>query len=416
MLKKPLLAMLLFAIFGLSGAWPVASQEAADGQPPAATRDDKPTPPQPEEDPPPTGEQPPPENPDPKPEDPAADAGPKAQAYAKAMTEWKSLLNKLRTLREQYTIAETKDLEKLRKEYNDLLGEGKKQHPALIQLAREAYLEAPNEDRQLTRFLVAAAADGIRDERYDTALEISQLLLDNHCDDKNVSNIAGIALFHSNRFEEAEKHLNQAKKDKVVTRMGDEALASLAEAKATWAEEAKLREAEAKADDLPRVKLKTTQGDIVLELFENEAPDTVGNFISLVEQGFYDGRVFHRVLPAFMAQTGCPKGDGSGGPGYKIYDECDKTPHRNHFAGSVSMAHSGPDTGGSQFFITFKPTTHLNGLHTVFGRVLEGMDVVAKIQRIDPNQPPAKRPELDKIVEAEVLRKRDHEYKPNKVK
>jgi cyclophilin family peptidyl-prolyl cis-trans isomerase len=117
-----------------------------------------------------------------------------------------------------------------------------------------------------------------------------------------------------------------------------------------------------------------------------------------------------------MAQTGCPRGDGTGGPGYSIYCECDKTPHRNHFAGSVSMAHSGKDTGGSQFFITIKPTVHLNGKHTVFGRVIEGMDVLAKIQRYNTDNPPPQKPEFDKILEAEVIRKRNHEYVPNKVK
>lgn len=192
------------------------------------------------------------------------------------------------------------------------------------------------------------------------------------------------------------------------------ALASLDEVQKAWAEEVKLREAEAKADDLPRVSLKTTKGDIVVELFENEAPDTVGNFIALVEDGFYDGRLFHRVLPNFMAQTGCPKGDGTGDPGYSIYCECYKEPHRNHFAGSLSMAHAGRDTGGSQFYLTFQPTPHLNGKHTVFGRVIEGEEVLGKLQRISPDAP--SQPVPDKILEAKVLRKREHEYKPNKVK
>lgn len=176
-----------------------------------------------------------------------------------------------------------------------------------------------------------------------------------------------------------------------------------------------IRAEEKKVDDLPRVRLETSKGNIVLELFENQAPQTVGNFISLVESGFYTGIKFHRVLDGFMAQAGCPKGDGSGGPGYNIYCECYKSDFRRHFAGSLSMAKSeARDTGGSQFFITFARTAFLDGKHTVFGRVIEGMDIVNSIQRIDPESPDASITP-DTIIKAEVIRKRDHEYKPVKV-
>ena len=156
------------------------------------------------------------------------------------------------------------------------------------------------------------------------------------------------------------------------------------------------------------------EGTLVIELFENEAPGAVGNFVSLVQKKYYDGLTFHRVLPGFMAQGGDPSGNGSGGPGYQIYCECNKPEARMHFRGSLSMAHAGPDTGGSQFFLTFLPTTQLNKRHTVFGRVIEGFDVLAKIQRRDPQAPNPPLP--DRIVKAEVVRKRDHEYKPDQVK
>jgi cyclophilin family peptidyl-prolyl cis-trans isomerase len=172
--------------------------------------------------------------------------------------------------------------------------------------------------------------------------------------------------------------------------------------KEMWKREKKL-DSEEKAGNMPRVKLETTKGDIVVELFETQAPNTVANFINLVERGFYNGLSFHRVIPHFMAQGGDPKGDGSGGPGFTIPDECRQQNHRNHFRGSLSMAKTGaPDSGGSQFFITFVPTTHLDGKHTVFGRVVEGMDVLAKIERTEPNPPK----QVDKIVKATVLSKR----------
>ena len=165
---------------------------------------------------------------------------------------------------------------------------------------------------------------------------------------------------------------------------------------------------------MPRVKFTTNKGDLVIELFENEAPDTVGTFVQLVESGFYDGLTFHRVLPGFMAQGGCPNGDGTGGPGYEIYDEHDNPNHRKHFGGYLSMAKKpSPNSGGSQFFITFLPTPHLNGEHTAFGRVIEGMKTVRSLQHREPTAEDA--PPPDKILKAEVLRKRDHEYLPRKV-
>jgi cyclophilin family peptidyl-prolyl cis-trans isomerase/Skp family chaperone for outer membrane proteins len=172
------------------------------------------------------------------------------------------------------------------------------------------------------------------------------------------------------------------------------------------------RKAEAAADDLPRVKITTPKGDIVVELFENEAPNTVANFISLVEKHFYDGTPFHRVIGGFMAQGGDPTGKGSGGPGYAIACEVDAPGARKHFLGTLSMAHAGPNTGGSQFFLTFRPTEHLDGKHTVFGRVVEGFDVLPKITRTEGRMAGGA---PDTIVKAEVLRKRGHPYEPTKL-
>ena len=121
-------------------------------------------------------------------------------------------------------------------------------------------------------------------------------------------------------------------------------------------------------------------GDIVIELFEKEAPGTVQNFIDLINKGLYNGLRFHRVIPGFVAQGGCPNGNGTGGPCYTIKDELVGNPHK-HERGALSMAHRGPNTGGSQFFIVYEPQPHLDGVHTVFGKVIEGMDVVDGIQQ-----------------------------------
>ncbi|UYZ11825.1 MULTISPECIES: peptidylprolyl isomerase [Brevibacillus] len=121
---------------------------------------------------------------------------------------------------------------------------------------------------------------------------------------------------------------------------------------------------------------------IELELFEQEAPGTVANFEKLANSGFYNGLTFHRVIPGFVAQGGCPYGTGTGGPGYTIKCETEGNPHK-HLRGSLSMAHAGKDTGGSQFFICYDSFPHLDGVHTVFGRVTKGMEHVDAIKQGD---------------------------------
>lgn len=124
---------------------------------------------------------------------------------------------------------------------------------------------------------------------------------------------------------------------------------------------------------------------IVIDFFENEAPGTVENFETLAKKGFYDGLTFHRVIPGFVAQGGDPNGNGTGGPGYTIKCETTGNPHK-HVAGTLSMAHAGKDTGGSQFFIVHEPQPHLDGVHTVFGQVVEGLDSVYRINQGDVMQ------------------------------
>ncbi|MBI4613899.1 MAG: peptidylprolyl isomerase [Planctomycetes bacterium] len=216
-------------------------------------------------------------------------------------------------------------------------------------------------------------------------------------------------LFNRGKFAEAAALYEE------FAKAGNEQAAEIAKIARQYAayleEELALQASEKEKDDLPRVKLVTDKGEIVLELFEDHAPNTVANFLALVEKGFYDGMRFHRVIPNFMAQGGDPNSkdedpanDGGGGPGYRIKDETGPG-FRRHFPGVLSMAKTGePDTGGSQFFITFAPTTHLDGIHTAFGRVIEGMDVLYQLR---------KGTVLSKAV---VLRKRDHAYEPETIK
>lgn len=121
---------------------------------------------------------------------------------------------------------------------------------------------------------------------------------------------------------------------------------------------------------------------IEFELYPNEAPGTVANFEKLANEGFYNGLSFHRVIPGFVSQGGCPQGTGTGGPGYTIKCETEGNPHK-HEAGALSMAHAGKDTGGSQFFIVHDPQPHLNGVHTVFGKVTSGLEAAKAMRNGD---------------------------------
>jgi cyclophilin family peptidyl-prolyl cis-trans isomerase len=132
----------------------------------------------------------------------------------------------------------------------------------------------------------------------------------------------------------------------------------------------------------PKAIIETNHGTMVAELYADRCPETAGNFIKLAEKGFYNGVTFHRVIPDFMIQGGCPKGTGTGGPGYEIRDEPSALALKHDSAGILSMANAGPNTGGSQFFVTVAATPWLNGKHAIFGKVVQGAEIAIKISKL----------------------------------
>lgn len=179
---------------------------------------------------------------------------------------------------------------------------------------------------------------------------------------------------------------------------------------AAWEKELALRDQDATAN-LPRVKLETSEGDVVIELFEDNAPETVANFVSLVEGGFYDGLEFFQVIPSMFARAGCSENDGTTIPGYRIRSEFENP--RGHFAGTVAMHNDGENTAGSQFMIMHRPDPNLVNEIVAFGRVVEGMDVVYDFKAV--NRIRTKGGEAATIKKATVIRKRDHDYEPIKL-
>jgi peptidylprolyl isomerase/peptidyl-prolyl cis-trans isomerase B (cyclophilin B) len=159
-----------------------------------------------------------------------------------------------------------------------------------------------------------------------------------------------------------------------------------------------LKEYTYSADELAKFQyatIQTNKGNMVAKLYPEETPTTVANFATLANDGFYDGLIFHRVIPNFVIQGGCPSGTGTGGPGWSIRCECNKNTHK-HQRGTLSMAHAGEDTGGSQFFVCHAPQPHLDGRHTVFGDLIndESKKVLDSIRQGDT---------IEKIIIAESL-------------
>ena len=352
-------------------------------------------------------------------ETPTENAAKPGAVFQAKLNEWKDVLKEMRTMQATYTSVDAVEAAEIRRRWPELIAKGDAMIGELRNAGTKAYVASPGVDRDLERFLLKVLNDDASHDRHEPAARSAIAMLESGCDIKALLSIAGVSAFATNDFDKAEEYLQQAQAAGVLSDTGRNFLGLLPKYKQLWPEEQRLREQAAAETDpekqLPLVKVTTSVGELVIELLEDEAPGAVGNFVSLVEKGFYDGLSFHRVLPGFMAQGGCPLGTGTGGPGYNIACECYEPNHRKHFRGTLSMAHSGDrDTGGSQFFLTFVPTDHLNGKHTVFGRVIEGMDVLGRIRRIEPGG--AKKEVPDKIVKMEVTRKRPGtEYAPKKV-
>jgi cyclophilin family peptidyl-prolyl cis-trans isomerase len=324
---------------------------------------------------------------------------PAVTEFNKLFVELQKITETIDELRQQHQAAGQAERPALEAKFKETAQRGQQLYPKLLPAAEKALAADPTLDKDHAQHLVGAAQQNLRDANPKEAARLFKLLIDNKIDEPQMRTRAALAFVGAGDEKTAAEH---AKKATVAGKPTPEAAKVL--------REIEFRASDAKSGDLPRVKLETSKGDIVIELFEDQAPNTVANFIDLVGKKYYDGLVFHRVLEGFMAQGGDPTGTGGGGPGYTIPCECYQANHRHHFFGTLSMAHAGRDTGGSQFFLTFGPTSHLDGKHTAFGRVIEGGEVLAKLQRIDPDQPAGAKP--DKIVKATIVRKRDHEYKP----
>ncbi|QEG20567.1 peptidylprolyl isomerase [Mariniblastus fucicola] len=249
----------------------------------------------------------------------------------------------------------------------------------------------------------------------EASLELIAMMKEKFPDNPSLLEYEFLANYAIERFENADKALRRY--EELIKGDLSTARQELQATMEKYQQELMIRRLESNTDDLPRVLLVTTEGDILVELYENHAPNTVANFIHLVrDQKFYDGLLFHLVKPGEYAMTGSPTGNGMGDAGYRIPCECDGEKIRSHFRGTLSMMAPEKDRGGSQFFITQQPNPHTyDGKYTAFGRVIEGMDVVLKLRNVDMTSRMASTTDVSKVIRAEVVRARSHTYMPEKI-
>jgi cyclophilin family peptidyl-prolyl cis-trans isomerase len=335
-------------------------------------------------------------------------------ALETTFSRWKQMLGELRGLELAYYTADEAERDDLAERFRETRQEGRQLESELIQAAIRSLARQPDEDEELREFLTWVATFFFNTQQYEDALRIAQLLIENHIENRAVYETAARSAFACHEFPLAERYLEILTEEHGEIEPYADRLRSIPYYQKEWKRERQLRQAEALADDLPRVLLRTNRGEIELELFENEAPNTVANFISLVQQRFYDGATFHLVQPGIQAQSGRPQGTGEYGPGYTIPCECYRPERRLHFRGSLSMAHQQRDTGSSQFNLMFQPVRGRDGTHTVFGRIVRGLEVLAKLQPRGQD-PFSQTIKPDWIIEAQVLRMRDHPYVPRTI-
>ena len=357
---------------------------------------------------------------------PANDDSEVGKKYQAAFNQFREAAVGLNHVKLNYHLAENPSSsfrDNVYQEWQDGIHQGFLAKANWLKVASETYESDPDKYTFIGESLGEMMLHDVELDRLDGWLEAAQAVVRaKKIETQEILRAAGLIGYSNSDFDFTEECLART----VALDNGLDAkpdfLAEIKIVREKWQRELEIRQREAQKNDNPRVEFLTTKGKMVLELYEDSAPETVKSFIYLVEKGFYDRKSFFRVEKHFCAQTGCEKGDGTGDAGYTIPSEVDRADRRDHFRGSMGMAlGSDPktgqvraETGSSQFYFTFLPTPRMDGRHTVFGRVVESQETMSffrvmnlgeEAQRKEGKQP-------DLIISAKVLRKRDTVYKP----
>jgi len=289
----------------------------------------------------------------------AAEPPAAGESFEAASARLDGLVEQMSALREKFPTAAPADQQGIIKQHDAIVGQVQEMLPMVKAAAEREFLAAPESSEKQAQFLVAMVAHAVQSDRYEEGDRLARMLAKHNIKERGLEELAATAAFMTSDFERAEKLFAAAAADNALAQQGQSYRLAIDYYKKLWKEEQAFRAAEAKADDLPR------------------------------------------------------DGTGGGGPGYRIKCECQNEVHRKHFRGTLSMAKTpAPHTGGSQFFLCFIPTQQLDGKHTAFGRVIEGLDVLAELQRRDPSSRQAQSIKPDTIKKATVIRRRNHEYTP----
>lgn len=355
---------------------------------------------------------------------------PQTKEFREAVDVLKKHLAKLNETVVLFNTGEMSEDRKNKDRWNELVEEGLPLFQNMLQAALAEFKQDPEKNLEIANLLYYVAKQEVEGDRPEGMLDLLEALIEFNYPDPQLRNFHTIASFALNEYDRCYESLKYLVDNKRATEQLEAMFAEFDAKKQLWEQELEYRRQDAAGEPLPKALIKTTKGDIEIELFENHAPETVGNFISLVEQGYYENLTFHRITQHYMAQTGCENGDGTGNPGYTVFGEMNKPNARNFFRGTLGMALASniqtgeilPNSAGSQFFFSFLPAYNLNGQYTAFGRVTKGMHVLGILAKIDPDEDEEKKKKdgdnkvmPDEVIRIEILNKRDHEYKPNKV-
>ena len=346
-----------------------------------------------------------------------ASTGPMVQAYLNKRKEFRDLDGQISQMLTSVSPTASTDyqatveqLKKLRERKAELANE-------ILDASVEAYLESPDRFREvnddLTKLMRSLLGEQGTSSRFDPqkARDVAARLIAARAKNLNVHFYGSYAAYCLNEFDLARKWLDRlleagAKPEQTI-------LKQIEDASAKWGRELALREADAQSQ-VPQVAVQTELGEFVVELYENEAPNTVANFIMLVDKKYYDGSFIYLSQPGRLVMAGCTKGDGQTNAGYYIPDEVDQPEIRHHFSGVLAMAAQDPNTGSARFSILQQPTPGGDGKLTVFGRVISGMDVIYRVPPIKPTDIKLGAKPV-KIESMRVVRKRDHAYEPKTI-
>lgn len=292
-------------------------------------------------------------------------------------------------------------------------------HRAMLFAALQEYLESPAERQKHADFLFGSLKRNVESDTYEGLLPIAKALYENQYPSPSMPGLYAMCCLAENEFELARGPLGQLAESGSAAPELVAIYEQLDELSASWQQELLVRQSDAAGEPLPQAKIETTKGTVVIELFENHAPEAVANFVWLSEQGFYNHKAFFLVVNNLLAQTGCPSGDGTGGPGYYVPADSETVPARHLFRGSVALnlLPDLPDSGGSQFMIAYLPISTLEKNARVFGRVISGMQNLSRLTRIDPTvkKKEGEPPQVpDNILSIEITSKRNHPYEPKR--